>query len=192
MPHDEKHTIYQIRTANQVLCEGGVIAYPTEAVFGLGCDPMNSDAIKQLLHVKNRAMEKGLILIAAEFYQLEPFIDPLPTPLLNKVMETWPGPVNWLLPANPKAPRYLRGKHPLQAVRISNHPTVRALCQKFGGAIVSTSANLSKRPPARTSIQAKRQLMHKIDYVLHGHVGKLRQPCEIRNGLNDHIVRSAT
>lgn len=153
---------------------------------------MNHKAVNKLLQIKKRPMSKGLILIAAELEQLEPFIETLSTELLNKVMSTWPGPVNWLLPANPLSPHYLRGEHRLQAVRVSNHPTVRALCTQFGGAIVSTSANLSKRPPARTAIQANRCFYHKISYILHGHVGKLHQPCEIRNGLNNHIVRSAT
>ena len=153
---------------------------------------MNHEAVNKLLQIKNRPISKGLILIASEFDQLEPFIETLSSELLNKVMSTWPGPVNWLLPINPRSPRYLRGDHNLQAVRISNHPTVRALCSEFGGAIVSTSANPSKRPPARTAIQANRYFHHKISYILHGHIGKLRQPCEIRNGLNNQIVRSAT
>ncbi len=177
--------------AIKTLRQGGIIAYPTEAVFGLGCDPTNAQAVEKLLRVKQRSVHKGLILVAAEFSQLEPFISELSSSLYNKIMQSWPGPVNWLLPANPLAPDYLRGKHELQAVRVSNHPVVQTLCRQFGGAIVSTSANQSKHPPAKTALQTRLRFNNKIDYVLAGTTGKLNQPCEIRNGLNNQIIRSA-
>lgn len=180
-----------IKTASATLEQGGIIAYPTEAVFGLGCDPMNSQAVERLLTIKNRPVDKGLILVAAEFEQLTPFIAKLPTEIFNKVMNSWPGPVNWLLPANSAAPQYLRGTHQLQAVRISNHPTVQALCRQFGGAIISTSANFSNRPPAKNALQVRLHFGRQIDYVLNQQVGDKKQPCEIKNGFSNEIVRSA-
>lgn len=180
---------FAINTASIVLHNGGIVAYPTEAVYGLGCDPMNYASVEKLLNIKKRSVNKGLILVAASFDQLEPFIAKLPAGLFNKVMQSWPGPVNWLLPANPAAPEYLRGSHPLQAVRISDHPIVRGLCQHFGGAIISTSANLSSRPPAKSALQARLRFNRQINYVLAGSVGKQNQPCEIRNALNDELVR---
>ena len=174
------------------MSNGGIIAYPTEAVFGLGCDPMNQQAVKNLLCIKNRSEKKGLILIAADPVQLTPFIDELPAQLFNKIMQSWPGPVNWLLPANPHSPAYLRGMHKLQAVRTSNHPIVKALCLQFGGAIVSTSANFNKRPPAKTAIQVRLSFNNTIDYILGGNVGSQKQPCEIRNGLDNRIIRPAS
>ncbi|HFE38603.1 MAG TPA: tRNA threonylcarbamoyladenosine biosynthesis protein RimN [Gammaproteobacteria bacterium] len=180
-----------LRKADVILSQGGIIAYPTEAVFGLGCDPMNQQAVERLLSIKNRPLDKGLILVAANIAQLMPYIDTLPLPLFNKVMQTWPGAVNWLLPSNPHSPDYLRGQHELQAVRVSNHPVVSAICLQFGGAIVSTSANLNNRPPAKTSIQARLRFGKKINHVINGKVGTQTQPCEIRNGLNNAIVRPA-
>lgn len=182
---------FNINIASSILASGGLIAYPTEAVFGLGCDPMNYQAVARLLHLKKRPIEKGLILVAAEYQQLEPFIGDIPTPLFNKIMESWPGPVNWLLPPNPASPKYLRGEHPLQAVRISKHPAIQALCQAFGGAIISTSANYSHRPPAKNALQTRIQFNHKIDYILNEPVGHEKQPCVIYNGLNNQIIRSA-
>jgi L-threonylcarbamoyladenylate synthase len=181
----------KFKIANAILQNGGIIAYPTEAVFGLGCDPMNPQAIEKLLQLKNRSIDKGLILVASDFEQIKPYINKLSIELFSKVMQSWPGPINWLLPANPVAPAYLRGKHTLQAVRISNHPAIQALCHEFGGAIVSTSANISKQPPAKNSIQVRLRFGNKIDYVLNGNIGYLKQPCEIRNALNDKIIRKS-
>ena len=184
--------IFNIKKASAILNQGGVIAYPTEAVFGLGCDPMNAQAVAKLLHLKKRTIEKGLILVAADYEQLEPFIGNIPTPLFNKIMESWPGPTNWLLPPNSSAPKYLRGEHPLQAVRISESPIIQALCRHFGGAIISTSANLSHRPPAKNALQTRLRFKKQIDYILNEPVGEEKQPCEIRNGLNNQIIRSAS
>lgn len=180
-----------IKKACITLDKGGVIAYPTEAVFGLGCDPMNAQAVERLLLIKKRPVEKGLILVAANYKQLIPYIGELPTQIFDKIMNTWPGPVNWLLPANTAAPQYLRGAHFLQAVRVSSHPSIQALCSHFGGAIISTSANPSNRPPAKTALQARLRFKNQIDYVLNQPIGKQKQPCEIRNGINNEVIRSA-
>ncbi|MDH5258627.1 MAG: Sua5/YciO/YrdC/YwlC family protein [Gammaproteobacteria bacterium] len=179
----------QIDIAAQVLHEGGVIAYPTESVFGLGCDPQNESAIRHLLSIKKRAVKQGLILIASNLDQLTPYIAPLDERLLKQVSETWPGPTTWLLPAGDESTYFLRGAHPLQAVRISNHPIVKNLCNKFGGAIVSTSANVTGKPAAKTTVQVLLRFNKQIDYILSGKVGGLKKPCEIRNGLSKEIVR---
>jgi len=182
---------FNINKAVNTLQSGGVIAYPTEAVFGLGCDPMNEDAVKKILTIKNRPEYKGLILVASDYSQLEPYLSPLSPQLFDKVMQTWPGPVNWLLPCNPSSPKYLRGKYPLQAVRISNHPEVEAICNQFAGAIVSTSANTNKRPAAKTALQVRGYFSKQVGYVLNGNVGIQKNACEIRNGLDDQIIRPA-
>jgi len=179
----------QINIAAEVLHLGGVIAYPTESVYGLGCDPQNERAIIQLLAIKKRPAHKGLILIASEIDQLKPYISSLDNDLLNKVTATWPGPTTWLLPAGALSTPFLRGAHPLQAVRVSSHPIVKNLCNKFGGAIVSTSANITNRPAAKTTIQVYKQFSRDIDYILPGNVGNLKKPCEILNGINNKIIR---
>ena len=151
---------------------------------------MNEKAVTKILQLKNRPEHKGLILVAAEFSQLQPFVAELSPQLFAKVMQTWPGPVNWLLPINLSAPRILRGKYHLQAVRVSNHPVVQALCNAFGGAIVSTSANTSNRPPAKTAMQARGYFGKQLDYVVKAPVGGQKKPCEIRNVLDDRIIRA--
>lgn len=179
-----------LKKAASALRSGGVIAYPTEAVFGLGCDPMDENAALKLLALKNRPLHKGLILVAANFAQLEPYLATLSPQLFDKVMQSWPGPINWLLPANLASPKYLRGKFQLQAVRVSNHSAVQYLCEEFGGAIVSTSANVSRRPAATTAIQTRAYFTNQLDYVVNGLVGDNKTPCEIRNGLTDSIIRT--
>jgi L-threonylcarbamoyladenylate synthase len=92
-------TDWHLRQAVRCLQRGGLVAYPTEAVWGLGCDPLRLETVRWLLALKQRPMAKGLILIAAHFSDLEPFLEPLHQGLYNRVMESWPGPVTWLLPA---------------------------------------------------------------------------------------------
>lgn len=181
-----------LKKAATTLQSGGVIAYPTEAVYGLGCDPMNQLSVQKILRLKNRPAGKGLILIAASFEQLEPYLDTLTPSLFAKVMSTWPGPTNWLLPPNFATPKILRGDFKLQAMRVSNHPMVQALCKQFGGAIVSTSANVSGRPAATTALQVRLRFSNKLDYILPGEVGSQKKPCEIRNGLNDQLIRAGS
>src|SRR5512134_2349746 len=143
---------FHLRHAVRSVRAGGVIAYPTEAVFGLGCDPANQAALKRLLAIKRRPIHKGVILIAACLEQFLSYLLPLDAEALAKVSSTWPGPVTWLIPARPNVPKWLRGQHSTLAVRVTAHPLAAALCRLWGRPLVSTSANLSGRPPARTAL----------------------------------------
>jgi L-threonylcarbamoyladenylate synthase len=179
-----------LRKAARIVNAGGVIAYPTEAVFGLGCDPANKNAVHRILTIKRRAMKKGLILIAADFAQLEPWLQPLSSADYDTLQSSWPGPVTWLLPARPDTPYWLRGDHTTLAVRVTNHPLARALCRTAGMALVSTSANISTRAPARHVWQVHRHLGHMIDFVVAGRVGDNPRPTEIRELSSGRIVRA--
>ncbi|WP_078117862.1 L-threonylcarbamoyladenylate synthase [Thiosocius teredinicola] len=181
---------FRLRLAARLLREGAVIAYPTEAVFGLGCDPLNRRAVYRLLAIKQRPVEKGLILIASDISQLLPFVS-IPSTVLRAELEaTWPGPVTWLLPTRPETPKWLRGEHTTIAVRVTAHPVAAALCDAFGGPIVSTSANASGRPPARTALQARRRCPG-IDAILNGKTGGRARPTEIRDAATGRTVRPA-
>lgn len=183
--------IWHFKQAARVIHAGGVIAYPTEAVYGLGCDPFNHTAVMHLLMLKHRSIEKGLILIAAEFAQLTPFILPLDDNARQTVDASWPGPVTWLLPARPETPVWLRGHHHTIAARVTNHPLVAALCRASGHALVSTSANPSGRPPARSALQVRRYFGRQVDMVLSGSLGGEARPSEIRDLHSGTILRSA-
>lgn len=171
------------------LAHGQIVAYPTEAVYGLGCDPHNLNSIKRLLALKQREWHKGLILITAEFAQLTPFILPLSAEVSQRVLATWPGPVTWLLPARPEISELLRGHSDKIAVRVTAHPSAAALCQAWGGALISTSANISTEPAATTASQVQQIFGNGVDYIVAGEVGARGRPSEIRDALTNQVLR---
>jgi L-threonylcarbamoyladenylate synthase len=168
---------------------GGLVAYPTEAVYGLGCDPMNGTAVLRLLELKARPEGKGLILIAADWSQLQPYVRSLDQERMTAIHATWPGPVTWLLPARPETPRWLTGDHATLAVRVTAHPLAAALCRRCGGPLVSTSANRAARPAARTALAVRRTLGARIDYLLVGPCGGNLRPSSIRDGQTGAVLR---
>ncbi|MCK5640385.1 MAG: threonylcarbamoyl-AMP synthase [Gammaproteobacteria bacterium] len=182
---------WRLRSASHVLKNGGIVAYPTESVYGLGCDPDNSDAIARLLHLKQRSASKGLILVAAELAQLEPYLQVLDADMKQRLMDSWPGPVTWLIPAAKHVSAGLRGQHDTLAVRVSDHPVVQGLCRAFGGALVSTSANISNHPALRKPLAIQRVFGNSVDYILHSPLGGLSRPTEIRDAVSGKVVRPA-
>lgn len=183
------HARFRLQLAARHILAGGVVAYPTEAVYGLGCDPWNDVAVGRILEIKRRPVRKGLILIAADFAQLEPFVEPLDVSRMVKVLATWPGPVTWLLPARPGIPGWLTGHHDTLAVRVTAHPLAAALCRAAGGALVSTSANKSDLPPACTGLDVRLRLGGAVEYVLWGACGGRNQPSTIRDGRTGAVIR---
>lgn len=179
---------WHLNQAIRIIKSGGVIAYPTEAVYGLGCLPENFPAVKKILHLKQRQMHKGLILVAADVSQLEQYISFPNQAVRKQVLDTWPGPVTWILPAKPAVPVWIRGNHASVAVRVSNHPLVRELCSKTGP-IVSTSANPTGRPPARTIWKVINYFGRSLEYILPGKIDIHRGPTEIRDAISGKILR---
>jgi L-threonylcarbamoyladenylate synthase len=179
------------KDAAPILHKGEVIAYPTEAVYGLGCDPFNKEAVKRLLKLKRRHDAKGFILIAASWRQVEDLVKPLPINRLEGILATWPGPVTWIFPASPKVPAWIKGEHATVAIRVSAHRTVQAICKSFGGPIVSTSANLSGFPPARTRKELLKQFASSIGFIVCGRVGRLIGPTPIYDAVSGKMIRPA-
>jgi L-threonylcarbamoyladenylate synthase len=182
---------WHIRESVRRLAAGGVIAYPTETVFGLGCDPFNAAAVLRLLELKQRSSTHGLILIASDFTRLEPLLQPVSPEVNNRLMETWPGPVSWVLPCLPEIPLWLRGRHPTLAVRVTSHPLARSLCEAWNGPLVSTSANLRGKPPATSAMGVRMAFDDSLDYILHGRVSRSGKPSEIRDGLTGRVLRAS-
>lgn len=179
---------FKIRQAVKKIRAGEVIAYPTESVFGLGCDPLNAIAVYQLLAIKQRKVEKGLIVIASSLSQLSPYLL-LNDGIINRIQKTWPGAITWVIPAQSWVPEWLTGQHTSLAVRVSAHPVVQQLCEANGGALVSTSANINTRPPATQYWQLTHRLGgHKL-FVLSGRVSGLKQTTPIYNALNNQQIR---
>ena len=181
---------HKLRMAARCIRDGGILAYPTEAVYGLGCDPRNRTAVQRLLVIKRRPEYKGLILIAADFAQLTPFVELLDAARMTAIHATWPGPVTWLLPACADTPGWLRGRHATLAVRVTAHPDAAALCAAAGTALVSTSANVSDRPPARTSLRVRLALGSQVDRILVGPCGTSSRPSRICDGHTGATVRA--
>lgn len=182
-------SIWHLKRARSVLRAGGIVAYPTEAVYGLGCDPWNATALAGLLTIKRRGLEKGVIIIAATFSQLHPFVDEPSDRLLRRIEARWPGPTTWLLPARGDIPLWLTGGRTTVAVRVTAHPQAARLCEVYGGALVSTSANIAGRPPARTALGVRRRFGASVNYVLAGRVGEDLRPTEIRDALSGRVIR---
>ena len=180
---------WQLHRAARWIRDGGIIAYPTEAVFGLGCDPHNPLATTRLLALKNRPWQKGLILVASTWQQLEPWVATPASGQLRTLNKSWPGPVTWLLPASVNCPAWLTGRHDTIAVRVSAHPLVRHLCDTLDCAIVSTSANASGQQPARSVLEVRLRFGERIDFVLPGELGNRRQPSQIRDLASGRIIR---
>lgn len=178
-----------IRAAAQAIANGGVIAYPTEAVWGLGCDPENPEAIRRLLSIKQRPQKKGLILVAAAIEQLEPYISHL-DPAQRRILEqSWPGSTTWIIPNAERASPLVRGEHSGVAVRVSAHPVVIGLCRAFGGPIISSSANRSADPPARDVATVRRYFPNGLAAIAPGEVGTAARPSEIRDLLTGVVLR---
>ena len=182
---------WHLRRAVRVLHAGGILAYPTEAVYGLGCDPLRGEAVQRLLALKQRPVEKGMILIASDWAQLAPYLLSLSATQRRRLFATWPGPHTWILPCRPEVPVWLRGAHDSLAVRITAHPVAAALCAAWGGALVSTSANRSGLPPARSPLRVRQQFGDAIDYLVPGALGGLARPTAIRDGVTGKTLRDA-
>jgi len=182
-------TLLDTTRAVEQLHAGHIIAYPTEAVFGLGCDPCNESAVRKLLSLKGRHESAGFVLIASEFSQLLPWIADSGESLIEQAMQSWPGPVTWLFPRADKVPDFIAGKHDTIAVRITAHAPSRVLCDAFGAALISSSANHTAAEPARSAGEVEDYFGHYLGGILTGPLGGAQHPCEIRDLVSGRVLR---
>lgn len=184
----EEHSQPQFLSA---LNDNKVIVYPTEAVYGLGCDPDSEEAVMALLNIKQRPVEKGLILIADNYGQLLPYVDDAKIPMDKRadIFSSWPDAVTWVMPANSNTPKWLTGQFDTIAVRVTNHPVVKTLCQQFGKPLVSTSANLSGEEPVMTLEQAKLTFQEQVACYIEGELGGNAKPSQIKDAFTGKLFR---
>ena len=184
-----------VAEAAQVLQQGKVLAYPTEAVWGLGCDPYNEQAFQEILKLKQRPIEKGVILLAGQLSQVEHLLEKVDPLIREQIIHSWTQRSNterattWLLPADDQIPQWIKGRHPQVAVRVTTHPLCTALCNAFNGFIVSTSANPAGLEPARTLQNASQYFGPELDY-LNGDLGLSREPSKIIDASTGIIIRA--
>lgn len=170
------------------LRRGGLIAYPTESCYGLGCDPANRSAVLRLLRLKQRPQGKGLILIASRYRQLAPYLQPLTLIEQARLQNNARLAVSYLMPTRHAAPRWLRGVHDTLAVRLTAHSFAKQLCNGVHSALVSTSANRSGMRPAKTYAECQRMFGRDV-WVLPGLLGKSKHPSQIQAWVDGRIVR---
>ena len=185
----------KVKKAARAIRDGGVIAYPTEAVWGLGCHPWNEQACLDLMQVKQRVPEKGMILVAGSMAQFGALLTTLTPEIQQQLHRGWAdslsnGPVTYLVPDELNlVPGWIKGKHDKVAVRVSHHYLVKQLCKELNMPLVSTSANLAGRPAARSRLQVEKHMGRQIDYILPGRLGGARQPSRIIDLLSGQIRR---
>lgn len=178
-----------LEEAVAALRAGGVIAYPTEAVWGLGCNPDDEQALARLLRLKARDPAKGMILVAASIGQFAPWLEGLPFELHAPLAASWPGPATWLVPDNGRSHPLVRGDHDRVALRVSDHPLVVTLCEAFGGPVVSTSANRAGEPPAMSAEAVRDAFGNELDAIVDAPLGGLQRPSTIRDLITGRVLR---
>jgi L-threonylcarbamoyladenylate synthase len=177
------------RGLSSYLRAGGIIAYPTESVFGLGCDPANRQAVYRVLRIKGRPQRKGLILIASDLSQLQPYIAPLNAEQQSRLAQSSTmKPYTWVVPRANDCPRWLTGQHRSIAVRLTTHPLCRKLCRDSGTALVSTSANRSGGRPVKSTRDCLRRFGSQAR-VIRGRTGGAKRPSTIADLLTGRILR---
>ncbi len=179
---------WQLQQAARTIRQGGIIAYPTEAVWGLGCDPWNEQAVQRILALKQRPQHKGVILVAADMQQFDWLLQGLTPEQLQLLEDSWPGPNTWLVPHQGRIPGWICGRHASVALRVSDHPLVQALC-RLSGPLVSTSANPAGRPAATSRLRIEQYFHRQLDGVLNAPLGQRQQPSTIRDLHSGHVLR---
>ena len=186
-----EHTQSWLDAAAQCVGDGGVIAYPTEFCFGLGCDPANQTAVERILQMKQRQVEQGLILIGVDFAQLANYVDfnQLEQTQRQRIISSWPGPNTWLVPRLDSAPEYISGKHDTIAVRVPDHQFCLALLARLPHALVSTSANRHAQAALLSASQVTQEFAQEVDLVIDLPVGGYVSASTIRHATSGEQIR---
>ena len=171
------------------LCQGDVIAYPTEGVWGLGCLPELEQSVAHILRIKRRRWDMGLILVASKLEQVEHYLAGLGDEARSQLEVAWPSAVTYLIPDNGVAPMWIKGRHQRVALRLSAHPVIRSICDRLGGPIVSTSANPTGREAAKNALRVRQYFGNDVDQIVAGPLGGETGASEIRDLMSGDILR---
>lgn len=168
---------------------GGIIAHPTESVYGFACDPFNVEAITRLLQIKQRSYQKGFILVAHRWELLEDLVQPIAPMLLANVLTSWPGPVTWVFPAQPDLPEWIQGDQKTVAVRVTAHPIASELCRRYNKPLISTSCNRAGQYPSADFRTTQITFGKEVDFILPGHAGESTKPTPIIDAVSGDVLR---
>lgn len=180
---------FAIRRAAQLVHQGGVIAYPTETVYGLGCDPLCFEAVQYLCRLKNRELSKGLILLGNDIQLFSNYIVPLNEADLARISQTGET-ISWIVAAGESTPDWLTGGRDTLVIRITDHPVVSKLCNRLGHPLVSSSANPGGHKPALNTLQVHRYFHNRVDAILSSTHKSSGRPSTIRQLDNNRLLRS--
>ncbi len=178
----------EIKKIHQILVSGGVIAYPTESVFGLGCDPSNEQAILKIMEIKKRKLEMGLILLTPSLEIVSDWVN-MNDKQIRIFSSPSPRPTTYIVPASVCAPKWLVVKNTL-AIRLSKDPFIKNICGMLGLPIVSTSANLQGEQPCRSADEVEKIMGSKLDYIVFKKTGSFNNPSTIVDLSSGKTIRS--
>lgn len=205
---DSDKVTQSVDRASAMLMQGDLLAYPTESVWGIGCDAYDSQAVERILAIKQRPIAKGMIVITDEAVRLMPLLRSLNTAQRERVLASWKAQNNgdspnrqaqtWLLPIPDSLPTtipsWITGQHQSVAVRVIAHPLIKRLCRQLVsesnpfGFIVSTSCNPSGQLPATSLEEAYGYFGEQIGY-LQAHTLGFEKPSQIRDAVTGAVIR---
>lgn len=175
----------------ECLFSEGVIAYPTEGVWGLGCLVDSRPAVQRILDLKQRSWQEGLILVGATLNQFDPFLEDLPGEIIERLQAAVDYPTTYLIPDNGACPDWIKGRHASVAIRVSGHPVVRLICRRIGGPLVSTSANRRGLPSASSQVQARRSFGDGVDLYVPGGLSHQGGASRIVDATSGRVIRNS-
>ncbi len=156
----------QIEAAAVVVRRGGIVLYPTDTVYGLGCSGLRADTLARLFELKQRPPERGVLLLIPELAWVERCARSVPAEFFPLAEALWPGPVTFLLPASPQLPALIAGDQAKVGLRQPELPYLRSWIEAIGAPLVSSSANISGQPLPRSIEELATLFGDRVDLFL--------------------------
>ena len=178
---------FSIRHAAHIIRRGGIIAYPTDTIYGLGCDPYNQDAVARLKRIKQRPSHKQFILLAGDIDQIKPFTH-LSKEQQKAITENIE-PTSWVVEARQNVPAWLVNDSNTITIRLCRQNDVQLLCHILGHAIISTSANLAGKTPARNALELHQNFHNTIDKIMANNQKLTAKPSKIIRLCDNLVIR---
>ncbi|MCP4187758.1 MAG: L-threonylcarbamoyladenylate synthase [Gammaproteobacteria bacterium] len=183
---------WQIHRLAKAVLQGAVLAYPTDTIWGFGCHPLIASSVQRIFDIKNRPVNKGLILLSSKIDYVEAYMsDQLSDEQIGRLQQIEKQPTTWLIKASHNCPHWLRGQHPTIAVRLTRHPFVEALCDIIEAPLVSTSANRAGQSTVANPIQARKQFGNEVDFIVSGFSTGGKAASAIKSLENNRMIRSS-